>query len=181
MADSCTKTNNKMTGGEYANFAKTMFQKVREFNDAFGVERVVKMSNNVTRDRPELVKQCLDLIREEVRELEDAVAAHDFTEVRDALSDIMYVVLGMSYRLGINADNDFTVVHNSNMTKLCNSEEEAQQTVAEYERRRDAGEVKYDSPYYEECDAVPGKWIVRNRSTRKVLKNINYTPVSWDN
>lgn len=159
----------------------TMFEKVREFNDAFGVDHVADgMDPNVTHNRPELVEQCLGLIREETRELEDAVEAHDFNEVRDALSDIMYVVLGMSYRLGIDADKDFTIVHNSNMTKLCDSEEEAAATVAEYERRRDEdGESKYDSPYYEQCYAVPGKWIVRNRSTRKVLKNVNYTPVKW--
>lgn len=159
----------------------TMFEKVKEFNDAFGVDKVEGgMNPNVTHERPELVEQCLGLIREEVNELEDAVKAHDFTEVRDALSDIMYVVLGMSYRLGIDADSDYAIVHSSNMTKLCDSEEEAQATVAEYERRRDEdGETKYDSPYYEECEAVPGKWIVRNRSTRKVLKNVNYTPVVW--
>lgn len=161
----------------------SMFEKVREFNDAFGVDKVDGgMDPEVTRNRPELVKQCLGLIKEEVQELEDAIEAHDFTEIRDALSDIMYVVLGMSYRLGINADQDYAIVHDSNMTKLCNSKEEAEATVAEYERRRDEdGETKYDSPYYEECTAVPGKWIVRNRSTRKVLKNINYTPVSWPN
>lgn len=158
----------------------TMYEKIKQFNDAFGVERITTgMNPKVTHDKPELVKQCMDLIREEVLELEEAVATHNFVEIRDALSDIMYVVLGMSYRLGINADSDFTVVHDSNMSKLCDSEEDAAKTVAKYECLRDAGENKYDSPYYESCDSVEGKWIVRNRSTCKVLKNINYTPVKW--
>jgi len=163
-----------------SNTTMTMFDKIRQFNDAFGVDRVTNgMNPNITRDKPQLVEQCMSLIHEEVRELEDAVSTHDFTEIRDALSDIIYVVLGMSYRLGINADSDFSIVHDSNMSKLCDTEEEAAETVADYEQRRDSGETKYDSPYYEPCDAVPGKWIVRNRSTRKVLKNINYKAVKW--
>ena len=34
---------------------------------------------------------------------------------------------------GFDADRDFDIVHSSNMSKLCSTEEEAQETVAKYE------------------------------------------------
>jgi predicted HAD superfamily Cof-like phosphohydrolase len=69
----------------------------------------------------------------------------------------------------------FDIVHRSNMSKICSSVEEAEATVESYKRRFELGEVPYDSPYYDYIS--PGKWMVRNRSTQKVLKNINYHPV----
>ena len=65
------------------------------------------------------------------------------------------------------------------MSKLCKDEEEAKDTVAKYEKEFKEGNSKYDTPYYyhnEEQDY----WIVKNRSTGKVLKSINYTAVKLD-
>jgi hypothetical protein len=39
------------------------------------------------------------------------------------------------------------------------------------------GNSPYDSPYYQRITS--DKWMVRNRSTQKVLKNINYHPVEY--
>jgi predicted HAD superfamily Cof-like phosphohydrolase len=71
--------------------------------------------------------------------------------------------------------SNFDIVHRSNMSKICSSEEEAIATVESYEQRYARGSVSYDSPYYEKI--ADDKWMVRNRSTQKVLKNINYKPV----
>jgi predicted HAD superfamily Cof-like phosphohydrolase len=74
-----------------------------------------------------------------------------------------------------NVDSNFAfdVVHKSNMSKICNSEIEAIATVKSY-----MTDGKYDSPTYRESQ-VPGKWIVYNHSTNKVLKSINYTAVNF--
>ena len=79
---------------------------------------------------------------------------------------------------GIDADRDFAIVHDSNMSKLCRSEEEAAATVADYQAKFAAGSSPYDSPYYYYLPKLE-KWIVKNRSTGKALKNINYRKVDF--
>lgn len=160
----------------------TNFEKVRQFNESFKVEHLSSIDKNVFVTHPDMVNLRLSLIAEEFHELEDAVAAKDMTEVRDALADILYVVYGMQHCFGIKGDEDFAIVHNSNMSKLCVSEEEARQTVEWYEREYSEGRTTYDSPYFEKLPHLVNgqeRWVVKNRSTGKVLKSINYTPVSW--
>jgi predicted HAD superfamily Cof-like phosphohydrolase len=154
------------------------FEKVKEFNDAFQNRSLDKLTAAEFETEKDIVQLCLSLIEEEVQELKDAIADKDPVETRDALADILYVTYGMQYRLGIRGDDDFAIVHSSNMSKLCVSEEEAQETVAWYEREFAEGKKPYDTPYYEK---VPGleRWVIKNRSTGKVLKSINYTPVKW--
>jgi predicted HAD superfamily Cof-like phosphohydrolase len=59
-----------------------------------------------------------DILNEEVRELEDAVAARDLTGIADALADIAYVVIGTAVTYGLPFDAIFAEVHRSNMTKF---------------------------------------------------------------
>ena len=161
---------------------RTNFEKVIQFNETAQVDRADPAeSKSVLTARPALVKSCLALITEEVRELNDAITANDLTETRDALADILYVVYGMAYRLGIDADRDFALVHESNMTKFCSSEEEARATVAQYRAKFEAGESTYDTPAYRKATTGTDLWIVFNESTGKILKNMNYKPVDLSN
>ena len=48
-----------------------------------------------------------NLIHEEVTELREAIAARDFIEVIDALTDILYVVYGAGATFGIDLDTGF--------------------------------------------------------------------------
>ena len=157
----------------------TNFEKVKEFNRAFEMRINETPSRNIFTEDPDNVKLALSLITEEVKELQDAVQQHDFGEVRDAISDILYVVYGMADRFGINADSDFDEVHSSNMSKLCNSEEEAQHTVDNYKKKFESGTSPYDSPYYYKIEGKE-KWIVKNKSTGKALKSINYKAVNFN-
>ena len=156
--------------------SQTNYQKVHEFNTMNNVERLNKHNPNVFGENPALVKFRMDLIREEMKELEEAVAEGDYVETRDALADILYVVYGMQDCLGINGDEDFELVHDSNMSKACNDEEEAMKTVADYEEKYANGTSKYDSPYYYYSEEA-NKWVIKNKNTGKVLKSINYKPV----
>ena len=59
-----------------------------------------------------------ELIQEELLELKDAIKKKDIKEVADALTDILYVTYGAGHAFGINLDNCFIEVQNSNMSKL---------------------------------------------------------------
>ena len=113
----------------------------------------------------------LSLVEEETRELHSAVENHDYVEIVDALADIIYVVDGFAHTLGVDMNEAFRLVHESNMTKFCDSEEEAKETVEWYK----ANETRYDSPSYRRTDQ--GYWVVFNESTSKVLKSIKYKAV----
>ena len=154
---------------------KTNFEKVVEFNKCFGLPHKEEPNHTVTKDDPKLTKLRLDLILEETRELQEAIENHDFTEVVDALADILYVVYGAGSSFGVNLDKAFDLVHESNMSKLCKSVEEAEKTVAWYMENRE--KTGYDSPAYRK-GTNGDYWVVYNESTGKILKSINYTPVT---
>ncbi len=150
----------------------TNFDKVVDFNKQFGVKVSDTPDSKVFDKEPKLVELRMNLIREEMKELEEAVKNKDYVETADALSDILYVVYGMGASIGINLDKTFDLVHNSNMSKLCTTEEEAQTTVKWYEKN----EPRYDTPAYRKSQ--DGQYfVVYNKSTGKILKSVNYKPV----
>ena len=59
-----------------------------------------------------------ELIKEELEELNQAIKDKDIKEVADALTDILYVTYGAGHAFGINLDECFNEVQNSNMSKL---------------------------------------------------------------
>ena len=63
-------------------------------------------------------KLRIDLIKEELNELIEAINNKDLLEVADALTDILYVTYGAGHAFGINLDKCFEEVQNSNMSKL---------------------------------------------------------------
>lgn len=160
---------------------KTNFEMVKEFNTTANADRIrEKPTPAIFDDKPAIIESALKLIREEVTELEDAVKAKDLTETRDALADILYVVYGMAFRLGINADADFKLVHESNMSKFCESEEMAKATVDQYKTKFELGESPYPSPAYR-YEPETKLWIVYEETTGKILKSAVYTPVDLSN
>ena len=92
----------------------TNFESVEKFMKTFGQE--VKTKSGFPDDK--IVNLRLDLIREELSELTEAVAKKDIKEVADALTDILYVTYGAGHAFGINLDKCFEEVQNSNMSKL---------------------------------------------------------------
>ena len=63
-------------------------------------------------------KLRIDLIKEELEELTEAMNNKDLLEVADALTDILYVTYGAGHAFGIDLDQCFEEVQNSNMSKL---------------------------------------------------------------
>ncbi|MDC6481074.1 nucleoside triphosphate pyrophosphohydrolase family protein [bacterium] len=63
-------------------------------------------------------KMYLDLIREEVGELEDAIADNDRIEQLDALIDILVVTIGAVRAGGMNAEGAWKEVMDTNFAKI---------------------------------------------------------------
>ena len=90
------------------------FNKVGTFMKTFGQE--VKSKPSFSSDK--INKLRIDLIKEELDELQEAMKNNDLLEVADALTDILYVTYGAGHAFGIDLDKCFEEVQNSNMSKL---------------------------------------------------------------
>ncbi|MDA9931611.1 nucleoside triphosphate pyrophosphohydrolase family protein [Candidatus Pelagibacter sp.] len=90
------------------------FNKVGTFMKTFGQE--VKTNPSFGSDK--INKLRIDLIKEELDELQEAMKNNDLLEVADALTDILYVTYGAGHAFGIDLDKCFEEVQNSNMSKL---------------------------------------------------------------
>ncbi len=94
----------------------TNFEKVKLFMLTYGQE--VKIKSEFSDDKTNKLR--VDLIKEELDELTNAMKEKDLTEVADALTDILYVTYGAGHAFGIDLDKCFDEVQNSNMSKLGN-------------------------------------------------------------
>ena len=90
------------------------FSKVGTFMKTFGQE--VKTKPSLSTEKINNLR--IDLIKEELEELTEAMNNKDLLEVADALTDILYVTYGAGHAFGIDLDQCFEEVQNSNMSKL---------------------------------------------------------------
>lgn len=117
-------------------------------------------------------KRCalrVALLREELEELEEAIAQKDLVAVADALCDLQYVLSGavLEFGLGDKFAQLFEEVQRSNMSKTCKTEAEAQETVRHYQTE------KQQACYYEKSGEV---YLVFRKSDGKTLKSTKYSP-----
>ncbi|WP_375584681.1 hypothetical protein [Cyclobacterium xiamenense] len=110
----------------------------------------------------------VSLIREELRELETAIANNDLVEVADALCDIQYVLSGAILEFGLAEKFHalFDEVQRSNMSKACKNKQEAEETVHHYKK-------KGTDCYFVASD---GRYLVYRSEDNKTLKSIYYSP-----
>ena len=90
------------------------FFKVKEFMQKFKQE--VKSKPSFPDDN--IIKLRINLIKEELLELEEALNQKNIEETADALTDILYVTYGAGHAFGIDLDKCFDEVQKSNMSKL---------------------------------------------------------------
>ena len=90
------------------------FFKVKEFMQKFKQE--VKSKPSFPDDN--IIKLRINLIKEELLELEEALNEKNIEETADALTDILYVTYGAGHSFGIDLDKCFDEVQKSNMSKL---------------------------------------------------------------
>ena len=92
----------------------TNFEKVKLFMNTYGQEVKDKAEFSDAKTN----KLRIDLIKEELEELIQAINDKNLLEVADALTDILYVTYGAGHAFGIDLDKCFDEVQNSNMSKL---------------------------------------------------------------
>jgi predicted HAD superfamily Cof-like phosphohydrolase len=92
------------------------FKEVKIFMETFG--QMVRVKPQFPDEKTMQLR--LDLIKEELNELEDAMKTKNLKEIADALTDILYVTYGAGYAYGIDLDKCFQEVQRANMSKLGN-------------------------------------------------------------
>jgi methylaspartate ammonia-lyase len=136
--------------------------KVLEFHKTTGMETRTK-PGFLSNDR---ISLRINLLQEELAELEEAAYKRDIVEVLDALCDLQYILHGAVLDFGLKEafEEACAEVHESNMSKFCNSTWEAQQSCKRYQ-------FKGIETYYR---LVNGKHIILRSSDDKILKGIRF-------
>lgn len=134
---------------------------VKEFHNLFN--QPVLKKPEITKNRIEL---RIELLREELKELEEALNNDDKVETLDALCDLQYVLSGAILEFGMQDIflKAFNNVHQSNMSKACKNEQELEDTVKYYTDKGIEIEIKEKN----------NKFLVYRKSDNKVLKNFHY-------
>lgn len=154
-----------MTRIEIMNKTVPFVSEVEEFNDTFGKPNHYAP---VIPDNKKLTDFVVDFIKEETEEMEEAIEDGDIVEVLDAICDLLYVAVGnatMVFGLKDKLVPAFKEVQASNMSKTCETEEIAQQTVVQ--RSQEQGEPCH----YKKVGNV---YVVYRTRDNKVMKSVNY-------
>lgn len=147
--------------GSYVPFVS----EVEEFNTTMGKDYQNRTEPTINKDDANFV---INFIQEELDELKEAVENDDIVEILDALLDITYVGLGngaMVFGLKDKMWEGYQEVQASNLSKVCKTVEEAEETV------RVRSEQQGEPCHYEE---VNGTYVVYRTRDNKVMKSINY-------
>lgn len=148
----------------------------REPQALLGVSKFMKAFNQPVLDVPTIpsADRCelrVKLIQEELDELSTAIKEKDIVEIADAFGDLQYVLSGAVHEFGLGSRfaNIFDNIHQSNMSKICNSYEEASETLKHYKSQGiDVYSEKLEGDTY----------LIKRKEDDKVLKNIYYTPAT---
>lgn len=125
-------------------------------------------------DKPTISKESGNLLLETIHKQVDKLKfIHNWNDYVEDLCYLLYYVYKMAIISGIDLDKAFEIVHDSNMSKLCITEDEAIDTVEHYKKN----DTRYDSPQYRKSE---GYWVIYNESTGKILKSINYIPAKFN-
>ena len=138
---------------------------VEEFNTVMGKEWQNRTTPTINKKDAEFV---INFIQEELDELREAVKQENIQEVLDAILDITYVGLGngaMVFGLKDKIWEAYQEVQASNLSKICTTLEEAEETV------KVRSEQQGEPCHYE---AVGSNYVVYRTSDKKVMKSINY-------
>jgi len=162
------------------NYVKIFYEELVDNYEAKSTDELNKyILENINKLYLSLEKEC----QNEIIYFDDYNNQINIEKKNLIVSHYLYNLLKQTYLLAnsfkINADSDFAIIHESNMSKLCNTEDDAKATVLDYEAKYKAGKSPYDSPYYYELPELK-KWIVKNKSSGKALKNIKYKEVAFD-
>ena len=137
---------------------------VAEFHKTFNAP-ILETPQIPSKERCEL---RISLLQEELNELKEAISDQSMVEIADALCDLQYVLSGavLEFGLGEKFVEMFNEVHRSNMSKACDNQQQADETIAFYAEK---GEEAFS-------EISVNKINVHRKSDHKVLKNKYYSP-----
>jgi len=118
---------------------------------------------------------CVGLIEEELDELRTAYHKKDHEETKDAIVDLLWVVLNYAYMFDISTEElqeKVDRVSYSNWSKFCVTEAEALKSVELYAKGEHPTKpgAKIDAYYQKSGDY----WIVKRTSDNKILKSLEF-------
>jgi predicted HAD superfamily Cof-like phosphohydrolase len=129
--------------------------------------------NSIGGDRFSIAKDCIiHRFTDHRLRLERNRKIESITNIIQAIDNIIYDAYIILEMHKINIDKAFYIVHNSNMSKLCDNEEDAIETTKRYKNETPK---RYDSPNYR-LSKDGEHYIVYNETTKKILKNYKYKP-----
>lgn len=149
-----------------------MFNEVSKMNEAFGNPKGSLENVDFNRLRTQM-KNVLD----EYDEFLEALENKDVVGIRDAICDILVFTLGAGHLIGMPVDIDMHQVYLSNMSKLCHTAQELEDTINFYNRLGVETYVEGDVHAGGACvkstkDQVDIKG--KNYHANKFLKNVNW-------
>lgn len=160
----------RMSMGSISTYSdQTNFEKVAEYFSKFNYPRPEKLQKLDT-EMQRIATYCVSSIEDCFVELQKAVEEDNMGGVTDALANIAYEVYSMGQRLGIDLDRAFKIVHESNMSKLCISEEQAKETIEHYKTLAGFEDTKVG--YRLAPDGH--NWVIFNEGNGKILKSKYY-------
>jgi predicted HAD superfamily Cof-like phosphohydrolase len=119
-----------------------------------------------------IYESLLSDLKLNMRLLRDYSVAKDFKRVTGTTLNIIYITYNIGYIMDLDLDESVRLVHDSNMSKICSTEEQAKLTIEWYK----TNETRYDSPNYRDAFDKSG-YVIYNESTGKILKNKDYFQV----
>jgi len=134
---------------------KLIFEELSELAEAYGLENTFGSI-------------CIEYVKQAVVDSRiENTLEYNPTEALDAVCDLLVVTYGAACINGHNTiiDKAFDETMRSNMSKICNTLDEAHASVAKYHK--------------EGIDTEPVKtgenqWTIYNKITRKILKGVNF-------
>ena len=144
-------------------------------------QSIIKMQTNVKNYneniKDKMYKINLDMIlsflNKSFVELNQSCINKNFDNVVFNIFNVLKNTYLFGIHIGCNLNDSFKIVHDSNMTKICDNEELAKKTVQNYIDN----DKRYDSPSYKKNEFG---YVIYNKSTNKILKSLNYNAANFD-
>lgn len=154
---------------------------IKEWRFTFGRP----VNDSLTRPDNKAIMFAISMIQEEFKELTDEIFGEEneiseenikadfpLERIADHLGDTSWVTNGMMFLFGLNPTAVVREIYKSNMSKICENEEDAALTVACY------GDGTHPNKMGEEIEAayepIDDKFLVFRVSDKKVLKSIKF-------
>lgn len=135
----------------------TLVEKIESWSKIFGAP--IKQEKGFP--EPLRVNLALKLIREELKETEEAIAFKDLKETEDGLGDLLWVVIRAMMEFGMDPEEIIEKIYQSNMSKADQTEEDATIT---YKKYMEEGVQTY-------CREREGVYITYRLPDHKILKS----------